>query len=416
MNPIRLAIKNLLHRPLNSLFNLLLIILSSGMISLGLLVNTQFEDHFSKNLGPSDLILTAKGSPLQAVLCNLFHIDFPTGNISLQEVKAFLREGHPVIQLAIPIALGDQYAGFRILGTTQGYFAAHQLQLREGSLFKDDFQVVIGADVAQNGKLKLGDRFTSGHGINVDESLAHEHDHHEFQVVGILNPSGTVNDRLVLSTISSYWQLHHDAHAEDHSEHYHGPACITNHDLINAQGEITSLLLTFKGTNIQSLNFGRNINENTQLMAVNPAIELNRLYELTGTASQMLAWVVSALVLMTMFSLFISLWQAMEDRTYEMALLRFAGASSTQVIGWTVLESVILCMLGVVIGISLAHVGLILFEPGLKLNAKYGIRGDILLHSEWMMLGISFIFAVAAGIIPSLKAMKADIHHLLSSE
>lgn len=416
MSPLKLAYRNLIYRPLNTGFNLLLLLFSSALISLGLLINAQFENHFSKNLGKTDLILTAKGSPLQAVLCNLFHIDFPTGNILLKDCKPFLRENHPIIQDAVPIALGDQYAGNRLVGTTLNYFSVNGLAAKTGELFTNDFQVVLGWEVAQNKKLNLGDLLTTGHGITSEEESNHLHDDHRFRVVGILQPSGTINDQLIFCTISSYWAMHHDEHAEDHSAHHHGPACLNNVDLLAIEGQITSLLLGFKGTNIQSLNFGRSINENTQLMAVNPAIELNRLYELTGTATEMMSWVVYALVAITMFSIFISLWQAMEHRKYELALLRFAGAKPSQLIGWIILESLLLCITGVLTGIAISHAALMGLDKTLQLSSRYGIRGDVFLTSEWILVGITCIFAILAALIPTLKATRADIHHLLSNE
>ncbi|MBK9108600.1 MAG: ABC transporter permease [Saprospiraceae bacterium] len=416
MNAFLLAWKNLKHRPLNTGFNLLLLILAGGLITLGLLVNSQFENHFNKNLGKTDLILAAKGSPLQSVLCNLFHIDFPTGNIPLSDCKVFLKENHPIIKSALPIALGDQYAGFRLVGTTDTYGHWTPIQFETGQWFDKDFHAVIGSEAAIKTGLKINDTFISGHGIQTENVNEHQHDEHQFKVCGILKPTGTITDQLILISISSYWALHHDEVAEDHSAHHHGPACLTNQDLINTEGEITSVLLEFKGTNIQSLNFGRSINENTEMMAASPAIELNRLYELTGTATELLSFVLIALVLISLLSLFISLWQAMEERKYEMALLRFAGASPSKIIRWTLSEAALLSFSGVTIGMILAHILLAIVNPLLKLEMKYGIRADVLFPGEWLIPIAACLLGILAALIPAVRAMKTDIHHTLSSE
>lgn len=416
MNAFHLAWKNLWHRRLNTGFNLLLLVFSGGLITLGLLVNSQFENHFNKNLGKTDLILAAKGSPLQSVLCNLFHLDFPTGNISLKESKAFLRSNHPIIQQALPLALGDQYAGFRLVGTTTAFLDFYNARIREGHNFDDDFKAVLGSDVARKTGLRLGDTFISGHGFQSDNENAHQHDSHQFKVQGILNQSGTVTDQLIFVTISSYWALHHDELAEDHSEHHHGPACLSNEDLIKTEGSVTSLLLEFKGTNIQSLNFGRSINENTSIMAASPAIELNRLYELTGTASELLSFVLLALILLSMLSLFISLWQAMEERKYELALLRFAGASPLKIVLWILAEATLLTITGIIAGMLLAHGALAILEPTLQLEMKYGIRSSVLVPGEWMIPLAACLLSLIAALIPAIRAMKTDIHLTLSQE
>lgn len=416
MSALFLAWKNLKHRPLNTGFNLLLLILSGGLITLGLLVNSQFENHFNKNLGKADLILAAKGSPLQSVLCNIFHIDFPTGNISLSDCKVFLKENHPVIKSALPIALGDQFSGYRLLGTTQTYREWYPISFQAGQWFEDDFQAVLGSDVAKKTGLQLNDTFISGHGIQTENVNEHQHDDHHFKVCGILKPTGTITDQLILISISSYWALHHDEYAEDHSAHHHGPACLSNNDLIKTEGELTSVLLEFKGTNIQSLNFGRSINENTDMMAASPAIELNRLYELTGTATELLSFVMFALVLLSLLSLFISLWQAMEERRYEMALLRFAGASPAKLIGWTLTEAALLSFTGVLMGMLSAHVMLAIINPVLQLEMKYGIRADVLFPGEWLVPFAACFLGIFAALIPAVRAMKTDIHHTLGSE
>ncbi len=414
MNALRLAWKNLRHRPLNTTFNMLLMALSGGLITLGFLVSTQFEDHFGKNLGPAELVLSAKGSPLQSVLCNLFHLDAPTGNISLEECRPFLNPRHPVIAQSLPLALGDQAMGSRLVGTTTEYGPWYRLQLAEGRWFEGDFQAVLGSDVARKSKLRIGDRFVSDHGLAATDIASHQHADDSFVVTGILQSSGTVSDRLILVTISSYWSLHHEEHAEGGEPHHHGPPCLTNEDLAAADGKITSLLCSFRGRNVQSLNFGRNVNENTGLMATSPAIEINRLYEITGNAASLLSNVAFLLVFLALLSLFISLWQAMEDRRYELALLRFAGARPGQLLRWTMAESAMLSLLGILSGMIAAHLLLALLNPSLGLEARYGIRPDRLFPGEWLVPLAGLVAGMLAGLLPALRALRTDIHHTLS--
>lgn len=419
MSSLYLAWKNATAKPLRFLFNILLIALASGLICLAVLINIQFSHHFEKNLTDVDLILSAKGSPLQSVLCNMFHIDVPTGNISLSESKVFLNEQHPLIKKALPLSLGDQYEGFRLVGTTLEVFDWYKLSLQQGTLFNKDFQAVLGSEAARILKFSTDSNFYSAHGLVQDD--LHHHDDHQFSVTGILNPTGGISDRLIFVPISSYWLLHAE-HSHDHDEHesndHEHPlqlkTCLTNKDLMEQDNSITAMLLSFKGKNIQALNFGRSINENTGLMASYPAIELNRMYELTGSATDLLSYLAGLLIILATLGLFINLWQAMEDRKYEMALLRLGGASPGKIVGLIIMESFILSVIGLMIGIFSAHLFLIALDSPLHLQTRYGISGFQFFKEELWIFVLGFTLGILASLIPAIKSIKRDIHKTLT--
>ena len=121
MHWISIAIKNLLHRPLSGFLSALLFALSIGLVVFLYNVNSQLKTKFEKNLAGIDLVLGAKGSPLQLILCNMYHIDAPTGNISLKDARPFLRDGHPLIAASVPLSLGDSHKGYRIVGTDERF-------------------------------------------------------------------------------------------------------------------------------------------------------------------------------------------------------------------------------------------------------------------------------------------------------
>ncbi|MBK9727366.1 MAG: ABC transporter permease [Saprospiraceae bacterium] len=414
MNGFYIAWRNLITKPLRFFFNILLIAIAAGLITITLLIDIQFKDHFEKNLDDVDLILCAKGSPLQTVLCNLFHIDAPTGNIDLKEARVFLNPEHPIIKAAIPLALGDQFNGYRIVGTTLEYFPWFNLELNSGAYFKKDLDAVIGSAVAKELKLALGSEFLSGHGLVTDGDMTHSHDQ-QFQVTGILKQTGGVLDRLIFVSISSYWAMHPVEDEEGHPAHTQDIPCIDNRSLKDKEGQITSVLLSFKGTNIQSLNFGRSINENTGMMAANPAIELNRLYELTGSASELVTILAILLTLLATLSLFISIWQAMEERKFEIAVLRLGGASFNKILFWILLEGFILSSIGLLIGIFFAHILLTVLSSSLELQIKYGIEGLVFVKEEFLLFGIGIGLGLVSCLIPAIKVIRRDIHQTLSS-
>ena len=226
MGLLRLAWKNLVHDPLNLFLNLILLTLGIGLINFILLLNVQLKDKFENNLGGVDMVVGAKGSPLQMILCSMYHIDAPTGNISIKEAKPFLREGHPLLDFSVPLSLGDNYKGYRIVGTDHSILRLYEAEIGEGVLWNDLYEVTIGARVAKDLGLSLGSQFTSSHGFNHDEDLTH--DHGVLTVKGILKPTGSVIDLLIMVSTESVWDVHEhhdhdhdDAEGHDHEGHDH---------------------------------------------------------------------------------------------------------------------------------------------------------------------------------------------------
>ena len=216
MNPFQLSWKNLTNKPLAMILSLVLFALGVGMIALMLLLNKQLQDKFDKNLAGIDLVIGAKGSPLQMILSSMYHVDNPTGNVSIPEVRPFMNPKHPLIKKAIPISLGDSYQGYRIVGTTADYLELYNAKLKEGSLWDHDFEVVVGAATAKALNLKMGDEFQSSHGFVMDDNLVHE-DAHALKVVGLLAESGSVIDQLILSNPQTIWGVHD--HEEENAPH-----------------------------------------------------------------------------------------------------------------------------------------------------------------------------------------------------
>ena len=213
MNFLKLSWKNIAFRPLSATLSIILLALAIAMISLMFHVSKQLENTLNKNINQIDMVIGAKGSPLQLILSAVFQIDAPTGNIKLEEAQRIAK--NPLVKKAIPLAYGDNFKGFRIVGTDTSYLALYQTKLKEGDYFHESFEVVAGATVASKLQLKVGDTFKSQHGF--DEG-GEGHDD-LFKVVGILAPSGTVADKLLLTPVASVWDVHNHSDEEGHDEH-----------------------------------------------------------------------------------------------------------------------------------------------------------------------------------------------------
>ncbi len=221
---LNLALKRILSRPGSSLLNLLLFAIGISIISLILMTDKQMRSDVEKNLAGVDLVIGAKGSPVQLILSSVLHADYPTGNINLQEAESIAR--NPLVKQYIPIALGDNFRGFRIVGTTRDYADLYNAELSEGSWFTDVPEVVAGARAADLTGLQMGDEFSGVHGF---QDVGHAHDYFLYKVTGIMKPTGTVLDNLLLTPVESVWAVHDDHDHEHDHEHEHDHKHEQNH-------------------------------------------------------------------------------------------------------------------------------------------------------------------------------------------
>jgi putative ABC transport system permease protein len=445
MHSLWLSWKHLVHKPASLILNLTLLALSTGLIAAVLLFNRMLTDRLDKNLAGIDMVIGAKGSPLQLILAGMYHIDVPTGNIPLSEANAFLRPDHPLVGLAVPLSLGDSYKGYRIVGTDQRFLELYNLSVADGMTFYKPFEVLAGAQVAHTLGLKLGDIFFSVHGLDDNEDLTHD-DTEPFRIAGILEPSGTVADQLLLVSNETVWMVHdhdHDHHHHDHDDHeleddhvhgpdcdhdhaeeghVHGPECDHDHDHDHAHQDhideedrsITTVLVKFKLRNHLTLNMPRTINENTSMQAASPALELNRLYSMLGSAASLLkglAWIILAVSGM---SIFVSLYNSMQARRYELALMRVMGSSPLDLFRLIVQEGFLLALLGGLIGLFLAHLGIYVAGNYLQAEWKYTFNPFFFLQEEFYLLGGMLLFGVIAAYLPARQAKYMDIAKTLS--
>lgn len=438
MNSLQLSWKNIIAKPLSLLLTLVLFGLGVGLISLLLLLQTQVENQFDKNLANINLVVGAKGSKLQLILGSMYHIDNPTGNITIKEAKPFLRPGHPFIEMAVPLSLGDSHKGYRIVGTEKNILELYNGQIAEGKIWDTNMEVTVGAGIAADLDMQLGQKFKSSHGLIEDDNLIHE-DSKDFVVVGILQPTGSVIDQLILTNTQSIWEVHdsHDHEEEGHSHEEHNHEGHDHHDheghsheahstveptvekeaktLLDFEDKsITSLLLRFKGKGFQTLNMGRNIDENTDMIAASPAIEMNRLYANMGVGIDSLQLLALIITIVSGLSIFISLFSSLRERKYELALLRVMGATEFKILGLILLEGLILAILGCIVGLVLSHVGMEILAGYMKESYRYTFSGMTFLKQEYYLILGALALGLLAAFIPAVQASRTDISETLS--
>lgn len=416
MNVLKLAWKNIVSNPLNLILSIILFGLGIGLISFLMSLNTQLSENFERNLADIDLVIGAKGSPLQMILCSMYHIDNPTGNITVEEAKPFLNPKHPLLDMMVPLSLGDSYKRHRIVGTNDGILKLYNAALDKGEIWTKDLEVTIGAGVAKATGLKIGDSFKSSHGFDDDEDLAH--DHSAFNVVGILKPNGSVVDQLILTNPSTVWVVH-DHTAKVHEDHDHSHQSIpvrSNEEILeHPEKDITSILIKYKDkTNFRTLSLPRAINDNTDMQAASPPYEINKLYSLIGVGTDAIRWLAILIALVSAISIFISLYKSMKERKYELSLIRVMGGSRATLFSLIIIEGVILAIIGYIVGMIISHGGMEIMSKFLQSSYRYDFTGwRIILGDAWLFVG-SIILGIIAALIPAYQASYTDIHKTLS--
>jgi putative ABC transport system permease protein len=398
-NLVRLAWAYLCARPFAALLNLALLALGLGAMTFLLLVNHQIERAFERDLAGIDAVVGAKGSPMQLILSGVFHIDVPPGNVALADVRALAT--HPQVKKLIPVSLGDNLQGFRIVGTTHDYAAHYGAELAGGTLWQKPMQAVLGAQVARDTGLALGQAFEGSHGLAAG---GHKHGELPYQVVGVLKPCACVLDRLVLTATESVWQVHEKATALDDEDQ----------KALEAEREVTLALIQYNSP-LAAVSFPRFVNTTTEMQAAAPAVEVARLMQMLGVGTQVLQGFAYVLLAVAALSVWMALANAVREREADLALMRMLGASKRKVAGLVLAEALILAVLGVGFGLLLGHGLTALLGYLLQAQKSLALSGWLWLAQEWWVLALALVVAMLAAAAPLWRAYRTDVLSVLNS-
>jgi len=384
------AARNVRSKPLQTALSLALLAFGVGMVSLMLLTEKQVNDAFERNIKDIDLVLGAKGSPLQLILANVYHIDAPTGNILQAEAEKVLK--HPYIASGIPLAYGDNHEGYRIVGTEPAYVAHYDGSLAEGRLWDAPFEVTLGARVADNLGMGLGDTFYSAHGLTDQTDV---HTDKTFTVVGILEPSGSVMDQLILTPMESIWNVHaHEGEVID-----------------PATREITAMLL--KKRNPLAVLTIPNVLRETNMQVALPAIEVNRMTQQFGLGTSALRAIAMLIMALSFASIFISVLDNLRARRHELALMRTLGGTPSTLYRLLLLEGGLLSVAGTLLGLGLSRAGLVVLGKVVESEFHYDLATLALLPSEGVLAGAAVAVGLLAAAVPAAGSLRLDISKTL---
>ncbi len=403
MNIFKISWKNFQNKKLTNGLSILLMALGVGIISLIVNLGKQLDEKFTKNIKGIDMVVGAKGSPLQLILSSIYQIDSPTGNISLAEANTLSK--NPFIKKAIPIAMGDSYMGYRIVGTNEMYLPHYMVVIAKGSRFEKPMDCVIGASVAQNLALKVGDTFTSAHGL---DSEGEKHTTQNYTVTGILGYNNSVIDHLIVTPLESIRAVHEHTNNQSKSLSLLEDEKIQKTD----KEQITALLVKFRNP-MGMMTVPRNINANTNMQAALPAIEINRLFSLMGVGINTLKWIAFLIVLVSGISVFVSLYNSLKERKYEMALMLSMGATRFKLYIMLLLEGLLIGILGYLAGILLSKLALFYVSKSAGQNFHYQFNVFALNVDDLLLLAGALFIGILAAAIPSIGIYKINISETL---
>ena len=397
MTLLQLAWSYLRARPLGTLLNVVLLALGVGTIGFVLIVNRQIGDSLTRDAKGIDLVVGAKGSPIQLMLAGIFHLDVPTGNIPLTSAQELAKD--PLIRRVIPLSIADSFRGYWIVGTTPDYIDLYHGEFASGRAWNDRMQAVLGSAVAERTKLGLGDRFVGSHGLAEGGPV---HGDSVYSIVGVLKPTGTVLDRLVLVNTESIWFVH-EGNITDPEEL----------KVIGEERQVTALLVQY-ATPLAAVSLPRKINSETNMQAASPAYETARLFRMIGVGADVIRAFGGVVLATAALSLFIALYHALNERAYDIAVLRTLGARPAAISMMLMLEALILAVLGGVAGLVLAHGLAAILSWWMAKQESVPIDPWTFSAKELWLLVPSLLAAGLAALLPSWRAAQANISATLA--
>jgi putative ABC transport system permease protein len=394
----KIILGGLVHQPLSTFLNVILLAFGTSIISLILVLNYSYNKKIAKDLNDIDIVVGAKGSPLQLVLSAVYQLDEPTGNISMEEVNQLKKDKN--IKSIIPLAYGDNFKGYRILGTEYSYLNKYHATLNNGRLFQKSYEVVLGYDVAKRSQLNVGETFLGNHGSN---SVSQSHANHPYEIVGILNKTESVLDYLILSDVYTTWNIHH----------YDSKELAKNQSQDSVQ-ELTALLVELKNP-MALISLPKKINTETNMQAALPAVEINRLSHLTGLGTTLLEGIAWSIIFLSALSVFITVYKRVQDRKYELAVMRLMGATRNKLLMIILFETWLTTTIGYLAGMGVSRLGIWILQNKIIEQTTLTIAYKFT-PTEKFLFPILLIISTISVIIPLIYVFRLNISKILASE
>ena len=413
MNTFRIVYKNIKQRSLSSMLTILSVLLGVGLVTAILILKNESEDAFNQTATGYEIIVGPKGSSLQLTLSTVYQVGLPIQNMPLKVYD--LLKNDKRVRLAIPYVFGDNYKNFRITGTVSELFSEFEYKkgirykLDEGSFFSNDFEAVIGKEVADKTGLKTGDTFSGSHGIETYEG-ASEHSEKKFKVTGILSRTFTPSDRVIFVSMNSVWELHNHENENNGSEDHH--------IISDSMKTISAVLLKLKSPVFFDL-LRRQINENKyegiNAQAVLPLFEIKQLFDIIGNINSVILVIAYLVIFTAAVSILVSIYNSMNERMREIAIMRSLGARRFLIMKIIIFEGMFLSAAGALLGCIAGHAAVFFLQEKISGLSGIKISGFVFSMFEVYLITGTVILGIIVSIIPAVKAYRTDVSKNLNS-
>lgn len=414
MTVIRLAWQSLQNRWLTAVLTVCAIAISVVLLLGTEKIRESARASFTNTVSGVDLIIGARAGNIQLLLYSIFHIGNATNNVTWRSYEKVAEL--PDVAWSVPISLGDSHKGFRVVGTTAGFFEHYRyrreraLAFAAGKPFADLFDAVVGADVAAKLGYQRGQKIVVAHGTGALQTL--DHADMPFTVVGILEPTGTPVDRSVFVSLEAIEAIH--INWQDGAPKQGGFKVTA--EMVRRMGPrlkpraITAAMIGLKSP-IATFKVQRFVNTYRlePLTAVMPALTLYEMWGLVGTAEKALLAVSLMVVITAILGMITMILATLNERRREIAILRAMGAGPGTIIGLLLSEAAILTSIGVVVGVALTYLGLAVLQP--LIDQSYGLY----LETTWLspfqiyVLAAIVLGSVIAALLPALRAYRQSV-------
>jgi putative ABC transport system permease protein len=403
MSAIVLAFAYLRRRWGQALLSIIVGALGITAVSIAVVGFDALPDAAERSWGGVDLVIGPKGSALDLVLCCALHISDPRGLVS--EKAAMGAASHPLVRVAAPIALGDNVNGWRIVGTTDKLLWVYRADIAVGRIWIRPLEAVLGSQAAKALHFKIGDSFVGAHGLAIGGEL---HSQFPYKVVGILAPTGSVLDRLVLCDIETVRYIHR-MHQEDEA----AETGVTE-TYVNLPDAATAVVASYK-TPVAALLVPRLIEANPTLTAASPSFEIARLMSYLRPLTYAATALGALLVLIAAAGAAAALMATMNTRTRDLALLRALGSGPLSIAGVAIAESVMIALAALVVGLGLAALTLELGAAALADNTGLVLKPAVETGDLLNLFAGTLLVALIAALLPAIRAARTPIEELLQS-
>lgn len=411
---------NILSKKLRNFLAIFSIAISVILIISVQNVTEQLNSNIKKNASYYDVIVGAPGSETQLILSTLFYYDSPIANIDISYYEDLQKDIR--VKEVVPVGMGDNYSGYRIIGTKDTFFSnSDNYKLKEGKLFENEGEVVLGSTVAKVTGLKLGDTFKSSHGLTeAGETSTHKHEDFAYTVVGILEPTKTPNDTVLFTDIENLWHVH-GLHEHDEDETVESGEAATSDNTTpkfshgsdsnsvetNSTSLITALLVRSKGLSEQFL-LTNELGKDSNIQAINPTETLRKLLNTLDIGSIIVTIVAYIAVGLSVIMLFTTMLSSSLEKMKDLSILRALGANRKTVFSIVLLEALIIAIIGAVLGFLVAHIGVGILGNITATNYGIDISAFNIADGEILALVLTIGMSVLAGTIPGIMVYKAD--------